>query len=690
MHDRSKRPFRLRALAACTAILLGAERSTCAQGPQVRVTPISSELGLFDVDVPHQGLGTVWVEVLDRTKQVRMRLPLASSEGIPLSRSDAPTEPTESLRARIMLSDEIATADRAHLSLRVGGLAPVPLDLNLDPALRSPPWALGATWYQIFPERYRNGDRDNDPSGRESVTVAWTSDFSNVSIEEIEVAWSRQRAGDRRTGASWNRGGGARRATIFARRYGGDLQGVVQTLDHIQSLGITAIYFCPVFASSSLHKYDARDFRHIDPTFGPVSPHPDPEDSWDFTAADRYFLETLLPEAKRRGLRVILDGVWNHTGTDFGGFKDIAVRGAESPFAPWFRVRFNDDGQLVGWDAWEARNGNLPEFVQTPEGDLAPEVSDHIFRVTSRWMDPNGDGDPSDGIDGWRLDVAPEIGNAFWSRWRAHVRSINPDAVLIGEIWFDAEPWFNGVAFDAQMNYPFASAIVEWVSGAPRSTSQSLIERLRRVFSHAPHTELAQMNLLGSHDTTRLLTMVSRPSASYDDGATMSDLGRDAARVRPSEEASRRALLAMALQATMPGSPMVFAGDEFGVFGPDDPDNRKPIQWPDQPPPANPDDAPDLHMLAMYRDWLALRHAPALGLAIRYGTVRFLPTDNPNIMAYTRELNGRGVVVVANRSQSEFDAASLLGSLISDSTDARVPPIAARCLPIEPMAQQSP
>lgn len=690
MHDRSKRPFRLRSLAACTFVLCGVTASVQAQIPQVRATPISSELGLFDVAVPNDEPGTVWVEVLDRSQQVRMRVPLTEAKGIPQSRSEAGAQPKEPLRARIMLSDEIAPSERAHLSLRVGRLDPVPLTLLLDPALTSPHWALGATWYQVFPERHRNGDPTNDPRGPESVTVPWASDFTDVSIEEVEVAWSRQRAGDRRTTAFWNRNGGARRATIYARRYGGDLQGVEQTLDHIQSLGITAIYFCPVFASSSLHKYDARDFRHIDPTFGPVSPHPEPEDSWDFTAADRYFLETLLPAAKQRGIRVILDGVWNHTGTDFWAFKDIAARGSESPYAPWFRVRFNDVGVLVGWDAWEARNGNLPEFVQTPDGDLAPEVSEHIFRVTSRWMDPDGDGDPSDGIDGWRLDVAPEIGNAFWSRWRAHVRSINPDAVVIGEIWFDAEPWFNGVAFDAQMNYPFASAIIEWTSNAPRSTSRSLVERLHHVFSHAPHTELTQMNLLGSHDTTRLLTMVARPSASYDDGATMADLGLDAARVRPSEEASRRAVLAMALQATMPGSPMIFAGDEFGVFGPDDPDNRKPIQWPDQAPPANRDDAPDLDMLATYRDWLGLRQDPDLGPAIRYGTVRFLATDNPDVVAYARELNGQGVVVVANRSQSDFDATLLVESLIADSTVARVPSFTARWWPIEPISERPP
>lgn len=678
VHDRSKRLFSPGWLAALVGLVWDTSCLASARDLQVRVTPLSAELGLFDIAVTGQGPEPVWIEILDASLEVRMRVPLRRAEGVPTWRGEVGVHDSEPVRARLMLDEGTRGAARDRLLLRIDGQEPVSLDKQLDPARSAPDWALGATWYQIFPERYRNGDRNNDPAGPQAVTVAWTSDFSDVTPEEIEIAWSRLRADDRRTSAGWNRPGGARRATIYARRYGGDLQGVHQTLAHIQSLGITAIYFCPVFASSSLHKYDARDFRHIDPTFGPVPARPEPDGTWDFTDADRYFLDTLLPEAKRRGIRVILDGVWNHTGTDFWAFKDVMERGAESRYANWFRARFNADGQLAGWDAWDSRNGNLPEFVQTPGGDLTPEVSDHIFRVTSRWMDPNGDGDPSDGIDGWRLDVAPEIGNAFWTRWRAHVRSINPDAVLIGEIWFDAEPWFNGVAFDAQMNYPFASAIVEWASGSARASSQSLTERLLRVFSHAPHTELCQMNLLGSHDTTRLLTMLSRPLAAYDDGATMADVGRDAARVRPSQEVSRRAVLAVALQATLPGSPMIFAGDEFGVFGPDDPDNRKPIQWPDQDPPLNPDDAPDLWMLDQFRAWLTLRHDPAVGATLRYGTVRFLESGNADVLAFERELNGKGVVIVVNRSHSTFDAADLVGSFMNDSPDARVPGLSAR------------
>lgn len=691
MHDRSNRPLLkgLRIALAAAAAIVGTARAESAEPPVIRVVPISQELGLFEVAVTGDNLQASTIEVRDAQGRLRMQVPLAPSQGLPQPRNADP----RTLQARILLSRDISVADRDGLTLRFGTQAEVPLTLVLGSGLSSPAWALGATWYQIFPERFRNGDRNNDPRGPEVVTVPWISDFTDVTLEEIELAWSRQRAGDRRTSQIWNRGGGSRRATIYARRYGGDLQGVHQALDHIASIGVTAIYFCPVFASSSLHKYDARDFRHIDPTFGPVPAQPELEDTWEWTAADRYFLDTILPAAKERGLRVILDGVWNHTGTDFWAFRDIQANGAESKYASWFRTRYSDSGRLVGWDAWDARNGNLPEFVQTPEGDLVPGVSEHVFRVTSRWMDPNGDGDPSDGIDGWRLDVAPEIGHTFWAKWRAHVRNINPDAVLIGEIWFDAEPWFNGAAFDAQMNYPFATAIVEWVAGAPRSTSQATSERLTRVFSHAPHTELTQMNLLASHDTTRILTMLARPNATYDDGATMVDLGRDSARVRPSEDISRRAIMAVALQVTMPGSPMIFAGDEFGVFGPDDPDNRKPIQWPDQPSPANPDDAPDQAILRGFREWLPMRSHPRAGQTLCYGTIRFLDTRNDDALAFLRELNGERLLIVANRGPSDFDPGDLRDreghALMVDSFSARVSPLSVRWFTLPPPGWRS-
>lgn len=684
VHDRPKRPFSaVGVFASCVASCLpffpqlqaSAADGDVSQAPEVRI--ISPALGLFDVLVPDAAHPAEWIEVVGADSVVQLRVPLRQ---VALRAGD-PIENAGTRSARLLLDGLIEPASWADLTVRVEGAA-ISTRLELvkpeDPIRAVPSWALGATWYQIFPERFRNGDPANDPTPPGTSLVPWNSDFASVTNDEIELAWSRQRAGVRSAAASFNRRGGARRATIYNRRYGGDLQGVVQQLDHIKSLGVTAIYLCPVFASSSLHKYDARDFRHIDPTFGPVDTRPAEADTWHWTAADRYFVEVLLPEARKRGLRVVLDGVWNHTGTDFWAFQDLVSRGAESPYRNWFRSRFDASGNLVGWEGWDSRNGNLPEFQQTTDGDLVPEVSDHIFDVTTRWMDPNGDGDPSDGIDGWRLDVAPEIGTAFWSRWRSHVRSINPNAALYGEIWFDAAPWFSGVAFDAQMNYPFAYAVVEWASGAPRTSASALADRLQRVFNHAPATDLAQMNLLDSHDTARLLTMMAHPGTSYDDGTTSADLGSDSVSVRPKDEHARRAMLAVALQVAAPGSPMIFAGDELGAFGPDDPDNRKPIQWPDLSPPANPADAPDLQLLDEYRRWFALRQHPTWGPVLRYGTVRSLASYGDDVIVIVRDLNNHSVTIVVNRGRSEFDASIIESADIADSRNARVAPLKAR------------
>lgn len=661
--DRSRRTSRIR----CGSALLTFATVVAPLNAQPVIRTLSPTIGLFDLEDHELGIGEHTARISTTAGEQLLTIPIRITD------QDQAARPI-----RFWIGDSLPQPYPNDLTLQIGTAPALPLTLSIDTNLEAPAWAMGAVWYQIFPERFRNGDPDNDPAGPSVARIGWQADFSDITVDEIELAWSRQRAGDPRSLASFNRRGGSRRSTIFARRYGGDLLGVCEQLDHIKSLGVTAIYFCPVFASSSLHKYDAADFRHIDPTFGPIAPQHESLDTWEWTTADRFFLHTLLPAAKARGLRVIIDGVWNHTGTDHWAFRDVVDRGRSSPYADWFRVRFNDAGNLVGWTAWEGQNGNLPEFTQTPDGDLHPEVSDHIFEITRRWMDPNGDGNPSDGIDGWRLDVAPEIGNAFWSRWRAHVRSLNPQAILVGEIWFDAQPWFDGVAFDSQMNYPFAIAAVEWASGAPRTSSQSLSDRLSRVFSHAPHTELVQMNLLASHDTPRLLTMISRPEAPYDDGATIVELGRDAARRRPPADAHRRAMLAVAIQATALGSPMVYAGDELGVFGPDDPDNRKPIPWPDLDPPDNPDDAPDLEMLAAYQEWFTIRQHPDHGPIFRYGTIRFLESDNPDLLLFVRELNGRQALVAVNRGDSDAPIENVRNLFIHDLPDARVPPRSAR------------
>jgi len=459
-----------------------------------------------------------------------------------------------------------------------------------------PSWAQGLVWYQVFPERFRNGNPLNDPTGWDVTRVDWDQPLGVPTDREIEAHWFRVESDPKRYRSNPQQAGGAGMSTIFERRYGGDLLGVYQRLEDLVALGVTGIYICPVFESRSLHKYDAWDHRHIDPTLGHPGQFNDPgpiparlgqaenpgdESTWEWTAADTWFVEVFLPKAKSLGLRVVLDGVWNHVGLGHFAFSDVREHGRDSRFADWFETRFDEEGKLIGWKSWNGVNGHLPVFQQI-EGDLAPGPKAHIMAVTRRWMDPNGDGDPSDGIDGWRLDVANEVGRVFWKDWRAEVRRINQEALIIGEIWFDAEDYFDGTAFDGQMNYPAAYVIADWLSlGGPiKDDARVTAERLKGVFHHDRAHDLVQFNLMSSHDTERLASlMMNNTPRGFDNGARPWEEGSGYDDSPPSRAAIQRCLMAYAALVAMPGSVMIYNGDEFAMPGADDPLNRAPIPW---------------------------------------------------------------------------------------------------------------
>lgn len=508
-----------------------------------------------------------------------------------------------------------------------------------------PAWAQGMVWYQVFPERFRNGNPENDPMGWDLVTVNWDRGFEDPALAEIESLWNRRLVNPRVFSPDPNRSGGAARNTIFSRRYGGDLIGVYEKLEDLAASGVTGIYLCPVFESRSLHKYDAWDHRHIDPTLGhprvykdlgPIvitldqDEDPSDEATWEWTPSDLWFVEVFLPKAKSLGLRVVLDGVWNHVGLGHWAFRDIQLNGSNSEYADWFDVRFDEEGRLIGWRGWNRVNGNLPVFKQK-NGDLANGPKEHVMAVTRRWMDPNGDGDPSDGIDGWRLDVANEVGRVFWKDWRNEVRRINPEALIIGEIWSDAGQYFDGTAFDGQMNYPAAYAISDWLSiGGPiRGDGRVVAERLTGVFDHDVDHDLVQFNLMTSHDTERLASlMLNDFERGYDQQSKkIADQERYNAGA-PDEESLKRSLMAYAALVAMPGSVMIYNGDEYGMAGADDPDNRLPIPW----------GTISEEQLVFQKTvtWLMhLRTDPTIGAVLRKGMGSFR-TDR----------SGRGLVIV--------------------------------------------
>lgn len=643
--------------------------------------PLSRALGLADIS-----LTTLPGDARSVTLNIEVDTPDGRAKrSVPMTRSDD-LAGFDRWSARAMTGE--GSGGRANYTFTItdgnSSFTTPGYAVDIAPAIELPPWAMGAVWYQIFPERFRNGNPLNDPHGPAVYPMPWTADWYAISPEE-EAAW-RVRYGVKPDEPMPARKGGPLFNVVWDRRYGGDLQGIAEKFGYLRDLGVTAIYLNPIFEAESMHKYDATDFRHIDDNFGtpagagkvperfaPPSDSHDPRE-WTRTPADRYFVDEFLPRAREAGLKVVLDGVFNHTGRPFFAFRDIEERGEQSPYKDWFYVKFDEQGKLKSWESW-FNTGALPKFRQTPEGDLVPPVKQHIFDITRRWMDPDGDGDPSDGIDGWRLDVALDVGMPFWRDWRALVKSINPNAVIIAEIWDEADPYLTGDAFDTQMHYPFARPVVDWLGVRPGYTSQQLAAALDDAFDDAPQTNLIHQNLFGSHDTDRFVSMLQNPGRAYDDGNRPQDHDYPYRDVKPSAEIYRRSLLGVAIQALYTGAPMVYYGDEVGMWGADDPTDRKPFPWPDKGPMQNPDEEGDWDLQKQYAAWFTLRRDPAIGPILRFGSTRHLDTGSKDVFAFERRLNEKAIVAVINRGDTPFDAGPM-GVIAAENSI--VPPGTAR------------
>jgi glycosidase len=564
---------------------------------------------------------------------------------------------------------------------------PDPAEPIADP-LAVPAWSKDVVWYQIFVERFRNGDPSNDPT-LDDMAGSWP-DLRPDGWEPTPWThdWFRQEDWAEATGEPFY-------YTAQLRRYGGDLQGVMDQLDYLQELGVTALFLNPINDAPSLHKYDARNYRHIDRNFGPdpdgdaaIMEAEDPADpaTWTWTAADSLFL-ALVDEVHRRGMRIIVDYSWNHTGTQFWAWQDVLENQIESPYADWYEIeRFDDaatpDTNEFSYSGW-AGVPQLPEWrkIGRPEGarsgavpgTLVPGVRELVFDVTRRWLDPNGDGDPSDGVDGFRLDVAEIVPLDFWREYRRVVREINPEAYLVGEVWweqwpdsmFDPAPWLQGDVFDAVMNYRWYEPTRRFFAGAPpRLNASQYVAALDSVASGIPDPHLqAMMNLTASHDSPRFGTSIYNP-------------GRYKHRVNPREnpdfridrpDARTREIQEMILvkQFTYIGAPHIWYGDEVGMWGGDDPDPRKPMLWSDleyEPEVTHPMGlerrpdavAPDMRLFRTYKEMVALRKNH-LRLWVD-GDLTWLAADDANrLLAYRRDLDGRQAIVAFNASEDVQD-----------------------------------
>ncbi|SMO68816.1 glycoside hydrolase family 13 protein [Fodinibius sediminis] len=524
------------------------------------------------------------------------------------------------------------------------------------PQYHTPSWAKHVIWYQIFPERFRNGDPSNDPVAervhgpRGWEIMPWTSDW-----------YSR---------AHWERSMGPNFLdSVYRRRYGGDLQGIIDKLDYLQSLGIGALYLNPIFDAVSLHKYDASCYHHVDRFFGPdpegdarIMEQEDPmnPETWQWTTADRLFLK-LIDEVHQRGMKIIIDGVFNHTGTDFWAFRDLAAKQQGSPFSDWYAVRSfknTDDSDsefdYAGW--WGHKS--LPEWREE-NGTLVRPVREHIYAITRRWMDPDNDGDPSDGVDGWRLDVPEEVGVDFWKEWTSLVRTINTEAFTVGEIWTDKSgEWVNGDLFNAAMNYPFAKAVQKYMidRAIPVDAFLKRLKELRR--SLPEEASFVMQNLMDSHDTPRLASMIVNPGREYNEEGRPGE-GFDVR--KPNAEERRLQKLIALFQYTYPGAPMIYYGTEAGMWGAGDPDDRKPMVWKEfeyEPETTHPmgknrprdDNNFDPKLFDWYQRLAKIRNEH---LALQTGSFELLAMDGENdFFAFARFLSHEQfAVTVLNRSE---------------------------------------
>lgn len=439
---------------------------------------------------------------------------------------------------------------------------------------RSPPsWVADAIFYQVFPDRFA---RSGQATRREGLQ-AWDA------------------------------------PPTFDGFKGGDLPGLAERLAWIRNLGCNALYLNPVFQSPANHRYHTHDYYRIDPLLG----------------GDRAF-DHLLAECRRQGMRVILDGVFNHVGRGFFQFNHVLEAGAESPYLDWFHIHgfplraYDQSNGHAQYESW----WGMPALPKLNTGN--PEVREYLMRVGEHWIER--------GIDGWRLDVPQEIGTeGFWEEFRERIRTINPDAYLVGEIWDDAGWWtVGGERFDGTMNYLLTGYTVSFASGdrIDPAVAERLSYRTAPLdaagYAHAvqgfidaypAHVLEAHLNLLGSHDTARILSV----------------MGNDPAPVR----------LAALLMFTFPGAPCIYYGDEIGMAGGPDPGCRAGFPWDNR-------EGWNHELLETFSSLAGLRRRSA---ALRRGGywIVYAPAGG-HLYAFVRERGDERLLVAVNSGNREAQA----------------------------------
>lgn len=495
----------------------------------------------------------------------------------------------------------------------------------ITPGFVTPDWAKGAVFYQIYVDRFFNGDVRNDVLDNEYFYIG---------------------AGTRRV-TDWGKYPDSFGVREF---YGGDLAGVMQKLDYLQSLGVGVIYMNPVFVSPSNHKYDAQDYDYVDPHFGIID-----EDGGEVLAQDAYsnrqatkyikrvtdkrnleasnalFMQ-LVEEVHRRGMKVILDGVFNHCGSfhkwldregiyeEAGTYDSGAFQDKNSPYHSFFK--FNEDKwpNNYSYDGWWGHD-TLPKLNY----EESPKLYQYVMDLAKKWVAPPFN------CDGWRLDVAADLGHSsefnhmFWKDFRKSVKAGNPDAIIIAEHYGNPSTWLQGDEWDTVMNYDAFMEPVTWfLTGMEKHSDEyrdylfnnheAFFQSMKYNMSkYQTSSLLVAMNQLSNHDHSRFLTRTNR----Y--------VGRiGSAGPKAAEENTNKGILrnAVVIQMTWPGAPTIYYGDEAGVCGWTDPDNRRTYPWGRE----------DMGLIDFHRDMIKIHNNYE---ALRTGSIRFL-TGSYGFISYGR------------------------------------------------------
>ena len=507
------------------------------------------------------------------------------------------------------------------------------------PGFHVPAWAKGAVMYQIFTDRFCNGNPANDVVDNEYY----------YTIGHVKHA------------AAWDT---PPNDTDYRYFYGGDLQGIIDKLDYLQDLGIEALYLNPIFVSPSSHKYDCQDYDHIDPHFGVIKDDVDhvmeaAEKNKETAAkyirrvtseenlekSDDLFAR-LCSELHRRGMRIILDGVFNHCGSfnkwmdhegiylGKAGFVPGAFQSIHSPYRSYFRFHDTGNSHTPMYEGWWGYS-TLPKLNY----EESPELCEEILRIAEKWLSPPYC------IDGWRLDVAADLGHSsefnhqFWHRFRERVKSVNPNALILAEHYGDPAPWLNGQEWDSVMNYDAFMEPVTWFLTGMEKHSDSyrddlyqngyaffgiMMDKMAR-FKYP--SLLCAMNELSNHDHSRFLTRTNRMV-----GRTTT-LGPDAAGNGINKGVFREAVT---IQMSWPGAPTVYYADEAGQIGWTDPDNRRTYPWGQE----------DQSLIDLHRDLIRLRREISV---LKDGSLKQLLAEYGRI-AYARFDDTERCVIAVNNT----------------------------------------